>query len=60
LDLGANSSDDVGGDGLMDLLDYNYTTLLGVGVIFFIHLELDKFIGFILLHCNNKIIAFVL
>ena len=24
-------------------------------VVIFIHLELDKIIGFILLHCNNKI-----
>jgi len=35
LDLGANSNDDVEGHGLMEWLDYNYTTLLLVVVIFY-------------------------
>ena len=56
MDLGANSNEDVGGHGLTECLDYNYTTLLVVVVvIFYTPLELDKFIGFILFQCNNKI-----
>ena len=57
MDLGANSNEDVGGHGLTKRLDYNYTTLLVVVVvvIFYTTLELDKFIGFILFQCNNKI-----